>query len=60
MKKVKIMASANAIDLENAINEFIVDKHIIDIKFSSVIDDKHIQPVVEDRVLIIYEEQEGK
>lgn len=42
MKKVKIMASANAIDLENAINEFIIGKHIIDIKFSSVIDDKHI------------------
>lgn len=56
MKKVKIMASANAIDLENAINEFIAGKNIIDIKFSSVIDDKHIQPIVGDRVLIIYEE----
>ena len=56
MKKVKIMASTNAIELENAINEFIVGKHIMDIKYSCVIDHNHIQAIVGDRVLIVYEE----
>ena len=32
--KVKVFDEAHEADLENSINEFIVDKEIIDIKFS--------------------------
>lgn len=56
MKKVKIMASMNAIELEESINEFIAGKNIIDIKYSPVVVTGSNSVVVGDRVLIIYED----
>lgn len=56
MKKVEILSSVNAVELENAINEFIAGKNLIDIKYSPVVVTNELQVMIVDRVLIIYEE----
>lgn len=56
MKKVKILASTNATELENAINEFIARKNLIDIKYGTIFAATRIEATVVDRVLIIYED----
>lgn len=56
MKKVKILASTDATELENAINEFIARKNLIDIKYSPICAATRIGTTVVDRVLIIYED----
>lgn len=56
MKKVKILSSTDAAELENAINEFIAGKNLIDIKYSPVFAINRIEAIIVDRVLIIYED----
>lgn len=55
-KKVKILASTDATELENAINEFIARKNLIDIKYGTIFAATRIGATVVDRVLIIYED----
>ena len=61
--KVKVFACSNAADLERAINDFIKDKKVIDIKFQSLhyatkYNEKGnpCESDINDRVLVIYEE----
>lgn len=56
MKKVEILSSTDAAELENNINEFIAGKNIIDIKYSPVFAINKIEAMIVDRVLIIYED----
>lgn len=63
MKKVKILSSTDAAELENDINEFIAGKNLIDIKYSPVVIKDYpvtaineTQEMIVDRVLIIYED----
>lgn len=56
MKKVKIMFNTYASKLEEDINDFIEEKNIIDIKYTSIVVNGIASPLVSDRVLIIYEE----
>lgn len=62
MIKTKILAESDMQTLENAINSFIANKNVIDIKFQSVIlhvvymDGVPIKNTINDRALIIYEE----
>lgn len=56
MKKIKILSSTNAYELENAINEFVAGKNLIDIKYSPVFAINKIEAIIVDRVLIIYED----
>lgn len=55
--KVHMIASSNGLDLQRAINDFIKDKFVIDIKFQSTV----IESIrtINDRVLIMYEEKIG-
>lgn len=64
-EKVGILSSTDAAELENAINEFIAGKNLIDIKYSPVVIKDYpvtaineTQKMIVDRVLIIYEDQE--
>lgn len=59
--KVKIFASTNGVDLEKAINEFIKDKILIDIKYQSFgihtqfnRDNRPTKMDIFDRALVIY------
>lgn len=63
MKKVGILSSTDAAELENDINEFIAGKNLIDIKYSPVVIKDYpvtaineTQEMIVDRVLIIYED----
>lgn len=56
MKKVTILSSTDASELENAINEFIAGKNLIDIKYNPVFAVNTFQAMIVDRVLIIYED----
>jgi hypothetical protein len=56
MKKVEILSSTDAAELENNINEFIAGKNIIEIKYSPVFATNTFQAMIVDRVLIIYED----
>lgn len=56
MKKVKILSSTDAYELENTINEFITGKNLIDIKYSPVFATNKFEAIIVDRVLIIYED----
>ena len=62
MKKVKIFFSENWQELEKAINDFIKDKFVIDIKYASVLLPKVFigaaikESAVNDRVIIYYQE----
>lgn len=57
-KKVTILSSTDATELENAINEFIARKNLIDIKYSPICAIDRLKPIIIDRVLIIYEDYE--
>jgi hypothetical protein len=58
MTKVKILAYTDGVRLENDINLFIADKKVIDIKYEALlINDESGNGSVNDRVLIIYEEE---
>ena len=52
--KVHIIASGNGLNLQRAINEFIEDKIVIDIKYQSILIES--RGVINDRVIIMYEE----
>ncbi len=55
--KVKIFASTNGIELEQCINDFIQNKQVIDIKYTSI----SINNVgVNDRALILYEDLDSE
>lgn len=62
MKKVKIFFSENWQELEKAINDFIKNKFVIDIKYTSVFIPKKFigaaiaESAVIDRVIIYYQE----
>lgn len=56
MTKVKIFIHDDVQVLNQAINEFIKDKKVIDIKFTSIICHTEWRTYLGDRVLIIYEE----
>lgn len=61
MVKTQVFSSSNMIALRDAINEFVKDKKVIDIKFQSVVFPSHFcngfyeQFDVNDRALVIYE-----
>ena len=61
MIKTQVFSSSNMNALRDAINEFVKDKKVIDIKFQSVVVPSHFQNGcydrfdVIDRALIIYE-----
>ena len=43
--------------IENKVNEFIKDKNVIDIKYQSfTCYNIHSEPIVEDRIIILYED----
>lgn len=54
--KIKIFADINSIALENAVNEFIKDKDVVDIKYQSVSVVASNGMAINDRVMIIYKE----
>lgn len=63
MTKVKMFATNNGVKLEQAVNNFIKDKLVIDIKYQSFIAGTKYNSVgvpinqeVYDRALVIYEE----
>lgn len=62
--KIKIISANNWMEFENAINEFIKDKNIIDIKYQSFVVPTQTNEYgalkaldINDRALIIYEER---
>lgn len=61
--KVELISNTNYKDFMSAVNNFIKDKKIIDIKYSAVVitsgnaRDGYLQETV-DRALILYEEEE--
>ena len=60
--KVQVITTNDPLELQNAINRFIKDKEIIDIKYQPILyhtRDAYMQPcgVIHDRVLIIYKEK---
>lgn len=56
--KVKIIAFNDGNRLMEAVNDFCKDKIVIDIKFQSLIVDYGVTSSVNDRVLIIYSEED--
>lgn len=56
--KVKIIAVNDGNRLMEAVNDFCKDKNVIDIKFQSLLIDESITRSVNDRVLIIYSEED--
>lgn len=62
MKKVKFLFGTNWLELEKTINDFIKNKFVIDIKYSSVLIPQKFngaamtECTVGDRVIIFYEE----
>ena len=66
MIKTQVFSSSNMNVLRDAINEFVKDKKVIDIKFQSVVSPSHWKDGcydrfdIIDRVLIIYEEGEER
>ena len=58
MTKVHIIATNNAYAFVEAINNFISNKKVIDIKYQSTTCTDINGPTINDRALIIYEENE--
>lgn len=58
MAKVELFAG-NPADVVNAVNEFIKDKKVIDIKYQAVFCQTKVQNIINDRVLVVYEEKGG-
>ena len=56
--KVKIIAINDGNRLMEAVNDFCKDKNVIDIKFQSLLIDYGVTSSVNDRVLIIYSEED--
>lgn len=52
--KVEIFDNTNVGDLENTINDFIKDKEVIDIKYSSILESEYNQIIFS--VLIMYKD----
>lgn len=52
--KVEIFDDTNVGDLENTINDFIKDKEVIDIKYSSILESEYNQIIFS--VLIMYKD----
>lgn len=55
MTKVKIITSIHAKTLEDAINDFIVDRHVNDIKYQTTYDERGTR--LQYSAMIIYEEE---
>ena len=61
MIKTYMISDYNAARFLNTVNDFIKDKKVIDIKFTSLITmTSDIGAAVVDRVLIIYEEEDNE
>lgn len=65
--KVKIISARNIDDFERSVNEFMKDKHVVDVKYTSfpVVSQYGLDKVptrvnIWDRVLIMYEEMEDE
>lgn len=56
--KVKIFVGINAKSVEDAVNEFIKDKSIIDIKYQSIGLTTRYNVTVYDRALVMYVDEE--
>lgn len=56
--KVKIISCDDGNRLMEAVNDFCKDKIVIDIKFQSLLIDYEVLSSVNDRVLIIYSEED--
>lgn len=56
--KVKIIACNDGSRLMELVNDFCKDKSVIDIKFQSLLIDERITRSINDRVLIIYSEED--
>ncbi len=56
--KVKIISCNDGNRLMEAVNDFCKDKIVIDIKFQSLLIDYGVTSSVNDRVLIIYREED--
>lgn len=56
--KVKIFVGINAKSVEDAVNEFIKDKSIIDIKYQSIGLTIRYNVTVYDRALVMYVDEE--
>lgn len=54
--KVALFSSNDAYNLIDTVNDFCKDKKVIDIKYQSMI----IGYAINDRMLVIYEEQDGQ
>lgn len=54
--KIKIISARNIDDFEHSVNEFVKDKHVLGIKYTSF----PIRVDIWNRVLIMYEEMEDK
>ncbi len=57
--KVAILHANRGKVLENDVNEFIQNKHVIDIKYQSVVHHTNGYDVINDRCMIMYEEGES-
>lgn len=65
--KIKIISTRNIDDFEHSVNEFVKDKHVVNIKYTSfpVVSQYGLDKVptrvdLYDRALIMYEEREDK
>ena len=58
MKRVKLFSTIKGAELTDAVNDFIKNKVVYDIKFTSLLVHTGDGTAVNDRALVIYEEQE--
>lgn len=56
MVKVHVIGSSDAATFQNAVNNFIEDKDVIEIKYQAVVINNVSCVAVNDRALIIYKE----
>lgn len=54
--KVKVITYSDTNVFEEAVNDFIVDKHVIDIKFSTVVNQTSFVHLYSNSALIMYED----
>lgn len=58
MVKTYLIGDCDGLNFQNSINDFIKDKKVIDIKYQAVVIEQSNGRWVNDRALIIYEEEE--